>query len=307
MKILRHPSSFAALNSGCVATIGNFDGVHLGHQQVIQQVKQQAQAMGLPSVVISFEPLPTEYFGRALPRIYPLRDKAIQLAGLGIDYFVCLAFNRALADMAAEDFVTELLLHNLQVRYLVVGDDFRFGRGRAGDYRMLQELGAGAGMQVVDTPTFVYDEQRVSSTRIRQALAEPDLGLVKKLLGGAYGLSGRVRHGDKRGRTINFPTLNLRIPDSIALAKGVYAVLISGLGKHTLKGVANVGARPTVNGVNMRLETHVFDFNAQVYQKQVCIEPIAYLRPEQRFESFDALKAQIVQDAEQARSLLAVY
>jgi len=305
MKILRHTSDFAVLKKGCVATIGNFDGVHLGHQRVIQQVEQQAQQMGLPSVVISFEPLPAEYFNKTVARILPLRDKALKLKALGVDYFVCLPFNSALAGMEAEHFVTSLLLNALQVRHLVVGDDFRFGRGREGDYALLQSLGAGQGMQVMDSTTLLHQQARVSSTRIREALSAPDLALAQQLLGEPYRLSGRVRHGDKRGRTINFPTLNLRVPDTLGLAKGVYAVRVAGLGNNVLNGVANLGARPTVNGVSMRLETHVFDFNQQVYQQHVCIEPVAFLRLEQRFESFSALKEQIERDAKQARDLLA--
>ena len=302
MKLLR---SWKQQTPPCIATIGNFDGLHLGHQGIIQQVKAHAAHLGWLSTVISFEPLPAEYLRQPPPtRILPLRDKLIYLQTLDIDQFACLTFNSELATMEPEDFIQEILLAGLQVRALVVGDDFRFGRKRRGDYQMLQTLGAKQGMEVVQSSTIVHTEERVSSTWVREALAKADLSTVNTLLGRAYTLSGRVRHGDKLGRTIGFPTLNLRIPENIALRKGVYAVHAFQGRQAPIKGIANLGARPTVNGLQSRLEVHLFDFSQQVYQQHWTIEPITFIRDEQRFASFEHLKQQISRDVEQAHSLL---
>lgn len=302
MKLLRswtHPSQ------ACVATIGNFDGLHLGHQSVIRQMQDKAEQLGLASTVISFEPLPAEYLRQPPPsRILPLRDKLIYLNCLGLDQFACLPFNQALAEMEPENFIQDILLDGLQVRALVVGDDFRFGRKRRGDYQLLQTMGAKQGMEVIQTSTLLHANDRVSSTWVRQALAQADLTTVKTLLGRAYSLSGRVRHGNKLGRTIGFPTLNLRIPENIALCKGVYAVHAYRDSTSIVKGIANLGSRPTVNGIESRLEVHLFDFAEQIYGEHWAIEPIAFIRTEQRFASFDLLKQQIALDVEQARRLL---
>ncbi|SKA88658.1 riboflavin kinase / FMN adenylyltransferase [Thiothrix eikelboomii] len=302
MKLLR---SWKQQTPPCIATIGNFDGLHLGHQGIIQQVKAHAAHLGWLSTVISFEPLPAEYLRQPPPtRILPLRDKLIYLQTLDIDQFACLTFNSELATMEPEDFIQDILLAGLQVRALVVGDDFRFGRKRRGDYQMLQTLGAKQGMEVVQSSTIVHTEERVSSTWVREALAKANLSTVNTLLGRAYTLSGRVRHGDKLGRTIGFPTLNLRIPENIALRKGVYAVHAFQGRQAPIKGIANLGARPTVNGLQSRLEVHLFDFSQQVYQQHWTIEPITFIRDEQRFASFEHLKQQISRDVEQAHSLL---
>lgn len=302
MKLLR---SWHQQTAPCIATIGNFDGLHLGHQSVIQKVQLKALALGLASTVISFEPLPAEYLRQPPPtRILPLRDKLLYLQTLQIDQFACLAFNQALAEMEPEAFIQEILLEGLQVRALVVGDDFRFGRKRRGDYQMLQQLGAKQGMEILQASTLLHASERVSSTWVREALAKADLLAVTTLLGRAYTLSGRVRQGDKRGRTIGFPTLNLQIPENIALRKGVYAVQAAQGSKQLIKGIANLGSRPTVNGLQTRLEVHLFDFAEQVYQQHWTIEPIAFIRDERRFESFELLKRQIKTDVEQARSLL---
>lgn len=305
MKLIRRITPATTTDPGCVATIGNFDGLHRGHQAVLQHVATQAQALGLPATAISFEPLPIEFFrSPPPPRIYALRDKLRLLQAMDIDRFACLRFNHALATMEAEDFVQTILLEGLKVRYLVVGDDFRFGKGRHGDYHLLQRMGAEQGMQVVDTPTLLHDAERISSTRIRLALSTAELGQAAQLLGKPYRISGRVRHGDKRGRSIGFPTLNMRVPQHIALRKGVYAVRVYGLGENPVHGVANLGARPTVHGVENRLETHLFDFNQQVYGKHLCVEPLVFLRDEMKFASFDELKGQIAQDAIRARAWL---
>lgn len=302
MKLLR---SWTNPSQACIATIGNFDGLHLGHQTVIRQVQEKASHLGLASTVISFEPLPAEYLRKPPPsRILPLRDKLIYLKSLGVNQLACLPFNQALAEMEPEAFIQDILLNGLKVRALVVGDDFRFGRKRRGDYQLLQNMGAQQGMEVVQTSTLLHTNDRVSSTWVRQALAQADLATVKTLLGRPYSLSGRVRHGNKLGRTIGFPTLNLRIPDNIALGKGVYAVQAYRAGEARFKGIANLGSRPTVNGLESRLEVHLFDFAEQIYGQYWTIEPTAFIRAEQRFDSFELLKQQIKLDVEQAYRLL---
>jgi len=288
---------------GCVATIGNFDGVHRGHLCVFKHLQQQAKQFQLPSTVISFDPLPSEYFanqhGKSLPtRIYPIRDKIQRLQAAGIDQFISIRFDTNFAGITANNFIHDILLQTLQVRYLAVGDDFRFGYKRQGDFQLLKEVGEPNGMKIQDTPTCEQDERRISSTRIRQALADGDLTIANDLLGHAYQLSGRIRHGDKIGRTIGFPTLNMRLPDNVALRKGIYAVNVHGLADQALLGAANVGTRPTVNGLDMRLETYLFDFNQQVYGKYVHVEPIAFIRPELKFDSVEIMQQQIMQDCQ---------
>ena len=302
MKLIRGLNNQAVISEGCVASIGNFDGLHLGHQKLLSHLAEKSKQLSLPSSIISFEPLPSEFFMPTPPsRIYPLRDKIRLLNELQVDHYLCLRFNNELASMEPEDFVKDILFDRLNVKYLVVGDDFRFGKKRAGDFKLLQKMGKAVGMEVKNTPTCEYDKQRVSSTRIRKTLAAGDIKNSTKLLGRAYHLSGRVRHGDKRGRTIGFPTLNLRLPDFIAPAKGVYAVKIQGLSDDILTGVANIGTRPTVAGKEVRLETHVFDYDDNAYGKHVCIQLDKFLRPEQRFDSFDDLKQQILNDADNAK------
>lgn len=298
---------------GRVATIGNFDGLHQGHQHIIQQLKTLASQHQLITTVISFEPLPNEFFAqrhqRPLPtRIYPLRDKVRLLKSLAIDEFVCLPFTTTLAEQEPEYFIQQLLIKQLGIRYLVVGDDFRFGKNRRGDFSLLKTLGEKYGMQVTHTQTITVKHERVSSTRIRQQLAIGNISEVNRLLAHRYCLSGRVRHGDKRGRTIGFPTLNLALPEHIAIAKGVYAVRIRGLiqqPEQVLTGVANIGVRPTVSGKEMRLEVHVFEYTGDAYGQQVEIELVEYLRNEVKFDSFEALKAQIALDAKDAKQALA--
>jgi len=305
MKFSRNLHSYKNI-SACVATIGNFDGLHLGHQQLFVRLKKEAQQRNLPLTVISFEPLPAEFFMPNPPaRIYPLRDKVRLLKQLGVDHFLCLKFDSAFANIPADIFVSNILIDKLNVRYLAVGDDFRFGHNRLGDFEMLKIIGAESGMEVTNTPTYLQNNERISSSRIRKLLETGDITSSNKLLGHNYQLSGRVRHGDKRGRTIGFPTLNMRIPEHIAPARGVYAVRVKGLGDTILNGVANLGSRPTVNGIENRLETHLFDYNDDAYGKYVCIELVEFLREEQRFDDFEVLKKQILKDAEQAHKLLA--
>lgn len=305
MKIVRQLNSLKPDDIGCVASIGNFDGLHLGHRKIIKQLKGKASALNLPLTIISFEPLPSEYFMPEPPaRIYPLRDKVRLLESLGVDNFLCLKFNASFSQQSPEDFVSEVLINKLGVKYFVVGDDFRFGHQRKGDFQLLKKIGDEKGMHVVDTPTCDDDNKRISSTRIRTLLEAGNIKSANALLGTRYQLSGRVRHGDKRGRTIGFPTLNMNVLEHLAPARGVYAVKVNGLSDKPLNGVANLGTRPTVNGTENRLETHLFDFEGDVYGKYICVELVAFLRAEQKFDDFDALKLQILNDAEHAQEIL---
>jgi len=305
MRIIRDISGVQHLGAGCVATIGNYDGLHLGHQAILEQVAKEAAKYNLPKVVISFEPLPSEFFtGNKAQRVYPFRDKARLLEKLGIDYFCCLRFDKAMANMPPTDFVERILFQAMNVKSLMVGDDFCFGKDRQGDFDLLLSMGKLNSMKVHKTDTYNDDSGRISSTRIRQHLAKGDLSAATKLLGKPFRLSGRIRHGDKRGRTIGFPTANLRIQDNIAAVNGVYAVRVEGLNRGNLLGVANLGNRPTVGGTETRLEVHLFDFDQSVYGKHIIVELCDFIRPEKRFEDFAALTAQIHKDAIRARELL---
>ena len=290
----------------CVATIGNFDGLHLGHQTILAHLKDKAEELKLPLTVISFEPLPGEYFMLEPPaRIYPLRDKIQRLSTTGITNFLCLKFNASLASNPPIDFIEHILIKKLNVKYLAVGDDFRFGYKREGGFNLLKEVGNANGMIVEDTATQSQGGERISSTRIREALNKGDLRTANILLGHKFQLSGRIRHGDKRGRTIGFPTLNMKITNNIALKFGVYAVKIKGLDNRVINGVANLGTRPTFDGEENRLETHLFDFNQEVYGKYINVEFVEFIRGEHKFDSFEALKQQIDVDATKAKSILA--
>lgn len=304
MELIRGLHNLRAAHRGCVATIGNFDGVHLGHQAVLGQLSGKAAELGIPSVVITFEPQPQEYFApeTAPPRLTRLREKLKALVRYSVDRVLCLGFDQKLAALSADDFIKTILVDGLGVRYLVVGDDFRFGQQRRGDFTLLQEAGAHYGFQVVAMHTFYIDDERVSSTRVRNALAEGDLNTAEKLLGRPYRMCGRVAHGDKRGRTIGFPTANIHLHRKRTPVEGVYAVELFGLDVEPVAGVANVGTRPTVDGTRSLLEIHLFDFDADIYGRYVSVDFVHKLRDEKRFDSFEILKQQIMQDAENARS-----
>ncbi len=291
---------------GCVATIGNFDGVHLGHQAVIGQLTEKAAELELPATVITFEPQPQEYFAHSqVPaRLTKFREKLIALRRFALDYLLCLRFNQRLAHWSAAEFIQRVLVDGLAVRYLVVGDDFRFGYRRQGDFDTLVQAGRQHGFKVVNMHTFDIDGERVSSTRIREALARGDLAQAEKLLGRGFRLSGRVAHGDKRGRTIGFPTANVFLHRRQSPLAGVFAVEMFGLDREPVPGVANLGTRPTVDGSRPLLEVHLFDFEQDIYGRHVQVEFVKKLRDEKRFDSFEQLKRQIFQDVEQARACL---
>lgn len=307
LKIIRGLHNLPTSPPGCVATIGNFDGVHLGHQAVLAQLAAKGDVLGLPAVVITFEPQPFEYFvpERAPARLTRFREKVELLRAYSIQQLCVLRFNRALAGMQAEAFIERLLVQGLNVRYLVVGDDFRFGRERRGDFALLQQAGRRHGFQVVNMHTFAVDHERVSSTRIREALLAGDLERAEMLLGRPYRMSGRVAHGDKRGRKMGFPTANIHLHRCKIPLNGVYAVQLFGIDEEPVNGVANIGLRPTVGGDKALLEVHLFDFDRDIYGAHVQVFFLHKIRDERRFDDFEALSAQIGQDCEQARRYFA--
>jgi riboflavin kinase / FMN adenylyltransferase len=312
MELIRGHYNLRPRHRGCVATIGNFDGLHRGHRAVLDRLTARAHEFGLPSLVITFEPHPQEFFDpiRRLVRLTSFREKLEALLDTGVDRVLCLHFNRRLAQMPAQDFIRQLLVDALGVRSLSVGDDFRFGHRRAGDLALLREEGSRLGFETVVMETLVEDGLRISSTRIRELLQRGDLDGAERLLGRGFRLSGRVVKGDGRGRQIGFPTANVDLHrragtgdgSHCAPLSGVFAVEVSGLGARPLPGVANVGVRPTVGGGRCLLEVHLFDFDRDIYGHHVRVEFRLRLRDERRFESVDALRAQIHDDAQRARA-----
>jgi riboflavin kinase / FMN adenylyltransferase len=309
MQLVRGLHNLKPDHHGCVATIGNFDGVHLGHQSVFRHLMEKGAELDLPTTVVTFEPHPREFFQSATApaRLTRLREKLQVVAEVGVQRVVVLEFNRRLAAMPAELFVEELLVKGLGTRFLSVGDDFRFGNGRQGDFELLRRMGGLYGFEVENMNTYKLDADRVSSTRIRELLSQGDLAAAAACLGRAYRIYGRVAHGDKRGRSIGFPTMNIDLHRRVTPLQGVYAVRVEGLGDSSLPGVANIGVRPTVKGDDRYLlEVHLFGFDRSVYGAHVRVEFVHKLRDEKRFDSFDELRQQIVRDAEAARAFLGV-
>ncbi len=307
MELIRGLHNLRPRHRGCVATIGNFDGVHLGHQAVLGQLAEKAEQLGLPTTVVTFEPHPQEWFfpDRAPPRLTRLREKLTALRRYSVDRVLVLRFDARLAAMEAAAFVERILVGGLGVRHVVVGDDFRFGRNRAGDFAFLRAMGARHGFDVVAMHSFRIDGERVSSTRIREALAAGDMDTAEKLLGRPYRMCGRVAHGDRRGRDIGFPTANLHLHRRASPVLGVFAVEVFGVPGEPVPGVANVGVRPTVDGTRALLEVHLLDFAGDIYGRYVQVDFLHKLRDERRFASFDALRAQIRRDVEAARAWFA--
>ncbi len=299
MRLIRGFNQLEPLRNGCVATIGNFDGLHLGHQRVIEHLAEQGRRLNLPTLVMVFEPQPLEYFlgDHAPSRLTRLREKAIQFAKLPVDELLVLPFSRTLADYDAEQFIQDILLKKLNIKHLAIGDDFHFGKARRGNFALLQHRGAEFGFTVESTDSFELNGLRISSTLIRDALGEGDLVQAHTLLGRDYSVCGRVAHGDKRGRELGFPTANLQMFRKNTPLVGVFAVTMTGLDGRILHGVANLGNRPTFDGgAQAVLETHLFDFNQDIYGRYVEVHFKTKLRDEVRFESLDALKTQIKRD-----------
>jgi len=306
MQLVRGIHNIQLQDHGCVLTIGNFDGVHLGHQQVIKALVSKAKALNSVAAVLVFEPQPQELFSpeTAPARLCRLRDKYNLLAKLGVHRLICVNFTKKFANQSAQHFIEHLLVNKLGIKHLIVGDDFHFGKNRTGNFSMLCQAGEKYGFDVSDTTSYKMADCRISSTVIRQALEQDDLVTVKQMLGREYSIIGRVFHGDKRGRQLGFPTANVLLKRRVSPLSGVFAVLVNtNFGQ--FKGVANIGARPTINGVRQQLEVHIFDFDESLYGQ--CIEVIVKkkLRPVIKFDSLEALTAQIHQDSEQAKQVLA--
>lgn len=309
MELIRGLHNLKPRHRGCVATIGNFDGVHLGHQAVIGQLADKAQALNLPTLVMLFEPQPQEFFdpAGAPPRLMRLREKVQALRRYSVDRVLCVNFDTRFAALEPEVFIQRILIEGLGVRYLVVGDDFRFGHRRRGDFAMLHAAGREHGFQVVNLHSLTVDGERVSSTRIRTALAAADLALAEKLLGRPVRLCGRVAHGDKLGRTLGVPTANIHLHRQNTPLKGIYVVELFGLPVEPLAGVASIGTRPTVGGTRILLEVHLFDFDQDIYGKYVHVNFLHKLRDEKRFDSIAELKTHIQQDISDTRAFFRTY
>lgn len=302
MELIRGLHNLRDRHRGCVLTIGKFDGVHEGHKAVLKNVLEKARALNLPATVMVFEPQPEEVFApdKAPARLSTLAEKYRLLKAQGVDRLLCVRFNEAFASQHADTFVEELLVDKLGVKFLVVGDDFRFGKGRQGDFTMLMEAGQRSGFEVVSTQSFRVDDRRISSTAVRQALGEGAFDKAASMLGRPFSITGRVVHGEKNGRTIGFPTANVLLKRFRTPLKGVFAVTVKY--RHCVwQGVANVGTRPTLNGEQVQLEVHIFNVNADLYGQSIEVIPRLKIRDEQKFDSFDALKQQIQNDAQVAR------
>ncbi len=305
MQLVRGIHNIRLQDHGCVLTIGNFDGVHLGHQQVIKALVSKAKALNCVAAVLVFEPQPQELFSpeTAPARLCRLRDKYSLLAKLGVQRLICVNFTAKFANQSAQHFVEHLLVKKLGIKHLIVGDDFHFGKNRMGNFDMLCQAGKVFKFDVTDTTSYKMADCRISSTAIRKALERDNLVDAQQMLGREYSIIGRVFHGDKRGRELGFPTANVLLKRRVSPLSGVFAVMVN-TNNGQFKGVANIGARPTINGVRQQLEVHIFDFDESLYGQ--CIEVIVKkkLRPVIKFDSLEALTAQIHQDSEQAKQVL---
>lgn len=287
-----------------VLAIGNFDGVHLGHVALVRSLVNAARRLAAVPTVLTFEPHPREFFSpeSAPARLTTLREKLELLADCGAEQAMVCHFNAGFAALSAEQFVEEVLVRGLQVRHVLIGDDFRFGKGRRGDLELLAAEGQRHDFTVEAMDSVIVDGDRVSSSGVRDALAGGDMERAARFLGRPYVIDGRVVHGDKIGRQIGFCTANIRIKHNPLPMTGVFAVEVGGLGDKPLPGVANLGVRPTLGGSRPLLEVHLFDFNRDIYGAHLSVRFVHKLRDEQKFSSFDALKAQIAQDAQAARA-----
>jgi riboflavin kinase/FMN adenylyltransferase len=297
----------------CALTIGNFDGVHRGHRALLARVAEAAARLKVDTAVMTFEPHPREYFAqvsgddtRAPRRIANLRDKLQSLEACGVDRVIVEHFNASFASQAPERFIEDVLVNGLHVRWLIVGDDFRFGAKRAGDLNLLQNAGQHFGFEVQSLSTVMNDDVRISSSVIRDALQAGDFARTQELLGHPYAISGHVQHGRKLGRTIGFPTLNLKIAHRRPAANGIFVVQVHGITEQPLPAVASLGVRPTVedNG-RVLLEVHLFDFNADCYGKLVRVEFLKKLRDEEKYDDLETLTRAIDNDASAARAFFA--
>ena len=292
-------------HKGCVLTIGNFDGVHRGHQRLIEHLRYQSQRLQLPTMLMTFEPQPREFFaGAMLPaRLTRFREKVHLLERTGLDRLLCMPFNEQTSQIPAEWFAEEFLTELVDARYVVIGDDFRFGHERKGDFQLLQDSGARLGYEVISVDTVLQGGDRVSSTLVRSTLSAGDFGKAAELLGHEYFIMGRVVYGRQLGRQLGVPTANVKLQRYRAALEGVYCVTVDGVTEdgRAIEGIANIGVRPTVDGKEPLLEVHVFDFSGDLYGRRIRVTFKHKLRDEQAFASVELLKQQIDADLLNAR------
>ncbi len=305
LRLFRDIDGPAVSPQGCVACVGAFDGLHLGHQALIGRAIERALELGLPAAVVCFEPLPREFFSPAdpPPRLMLPGARLRMLEAMGVDIVGQLRFNKVLTGLDAVEFIDRILVDRLRAREVWVGPDFRFGRGRGGDLAVLRERGGQAGFAAAAIDPLLLDGERVSSSVIRAALAAGDFATATRLLGRPYAIGGHVVRGKQLGRTLGFPTANLRFGKKPAL-RGIYATLVHGVGDRPWPSVSSFGTRPTVDGVEPLLEAHLFDFDGDLYGRRIDVEFVARLRDEEKFDGLDALAAQMERDAIAARTLL---
>lgn len=309
MRLVRHLADVPPelYETGSCVTIGSFDGLHLGHQRLLDAVCDKAGETGWQSIVMSFEPTPREFFQADEPpaRLMRFREKFDGLSERGIDIFYCPRFSVAMRQIPAPDFVRRVLVHGLNARHLVVGDDSRFARRREGDVGLLVRMGRSLDYSVEQVESVTVEGTRVSSTAIRDACAAGDLARATTLLGRPYRMSGKVVRGEQLGRTLGFPTANVDLRRRQSPVTGIFAVRVAGLGDGPIDGVASVGTRPTFGGTKPVLEVYLFDFSAEIYGAYIHVDFIAQLREQKRYESIDDLVAQMHVDADNARAILA--
>lgn len=308
MQVIRSWHNVMPAHHGCVASIGNFDGMHLGHQQLLKNLTLLSQQYQLPSQVLIFEPQPAEYFRqeKCPARLMRMREKIHALRQCGVDRLLINYFNKEFAQIPADKFVQDYLVKRLGIRHIIVGDDFRFGFNRLGHIDLLNLLGAQNGFIAETMPVFEVNGQRVSSTQIREFLATGNLAKARQFLGRNYRLSGRVAHGEKLGRTIGFPTANIHLRRLLSPIQGIFAVQVYGLKDKPVAGAASIGTRPTVKGEHVLLEVHLLDFDQDMYGQYIEVEFIEKIRDEQEFLSVEDMRLQIVEDVQRCRAVLSL-
>ncbi|PXY94064.1 bifunctional riboflavin kinase/FAD synthetase [Gilliamella apis] len=307
MKIIRGIDNLNNEFTQCVLTLGNFDGVHLGHQQLINHLIEQGKKLNLPTAVMLFEPQPLEFFSKQAPtRLTSFKEKVQLIEKLGIDYIIAVPFTQTFANMSANAFIQDWLINKLNAKYIVIGDDFQFGRDRKGDINLLQQYTQNNQFSVESMPTFVWNNLRISSTAVREALFNSDFELARCLLGRDYAIQGRVVHGNALARQLGFPTANIHLNRKKPALQGVYFVKVKNCcSNQYYHGIANIGIRPTIEGKKAILEVNIFDFSGDIYGQYLDVIFVCKLRDEKKFDSLADLKQQISQDVCTAQQISA--
>jgi riboflavin kinase/FMN adenylyltransferase len=307
MELIRGLYNLRPRHRGCVLTIGAFDGVHRGHQEMIRVLRERAAWHSVPATALAFEPTPREFFAKGTPpaRLTRFRERYEAFARYGVERFVCLPFTERVRSLTADEFIERVLVQGLAVREVVIGHDFRFGRNHQGTVATLREFGSRYGFDVTEVAPFEIDGERVSSSLVRQALDAGNMSRAWKFLGRPYRITGKVVHGAKLGRKLGYPTANLRLHRRATPLAGIFAVKVSGAGLQQAPAVASLGTRPAVNGTELLLEAHVFNYSGDLYRQYLHVDFIERLRDELWFPNVDALVQQMDKDAARARQLLA--